>query len=126
MNSDLLTNHLRPWVLATMILAASPPPAMAWNPFVPEPIFDGFLAPMFAGCQCPLYGVEDVQAWKDDSDAMITYYDITVVLSVNLGPPRGWYGESQEYRFKVIGNGPPTIEAIGDTEPWPADMKLAY
>ena len=126
MNSDSLINRLRRWLLALMLVAASPTPAMTWNPFVPELIFDGFLAPIFAGCQCPLYGIEDVRTWEDNSDHTITYYDITVVLSVNLGPPRGWYGESREYLFKIIGNGPPTIEAISDTEPWPADTKLAY
>jgi hypothetical protein len=126
MNSDLLVNHLRPWVLALMIVATSPTLTMAWNPFVPEPIFDAFLAPMFAECGCPAYGIEDVRTWEDNSDPTITYYDITVVLSVNLGPPQGWYGESQEYLFKIVGNGPPTIEAIGETEPWPADAMLAY
>lgn len=125
MNLDLLINHLRRWLLVLVLLAASLTPAMAWNPYVPESIFDAFLVPIFAGCQCPLYGIEDVLIYEDNSDPTITYYDITVVVSVNLGPPRGWYGEAREYLFRIIGHGPPTIEAIGDAQPWPAEAKLA-
>jgi hypothetical protein len=45
-------------------------------------IYESHLAPLFAACHCPFYGIEETESWNDPDTPGLRWWQVTVVLGV--------------------------------------------
>lgn len=92
-----------------------------------EPIYAIYLshlAPLFAACNCPFYGVEETQSWNDPEQPDLHWWQITVVLGVLTD--RGWELRSRDYLFSAKEAESPQLASLGPESPWPVTAVMAH
>ncbi len=87
-------------------------------------IYQGYLAPVFASCDCPLFGIEEVQSWNDPDDPDLHWWLVNVVLGFSA--KEGWQMRAREYLFSARGAASPQLAKLGMEQPWPADLELVH
>lgn len=86
-------------------------------------IYHTYLEPLFASCNCPLFGIEEMQSWNDPDDQDLHWWLIHVVLGFSSG--EGWQMRAREYLFTARGTENPILASLEMEESWPSDLELS-
>lgn len=86
-------------------------------------IYESHLAPLFAACHCPFYGIEETESWNDPDQPGLRWWQVTVVLGV-VGEA-GWEMRSRDYLFQAKGAERPQLASLGPEQAWPSTPLLA-
>jgi len=81
-------------------------------------IYHAHLAPLFAACHCPFYGIERAESWNDPDEPEIRWWQVTVVLGVLTDG--GWELRGREYLFRAEEGASPQLTTMGPEYSWPA------
>ena len=87
-------------------------------------IYLSHLAPLFAACDCPFYGVEETESWNDPDRPGLRWWQITVVLGVLSNG--SWELRSRDYLFHARDAEPPQLASLGPEIPWPVTPALPH
>ncbi|MBM4125715.1 MAG: hypothetical protein FJ246_12325 [Nitrospira sp.] len=85
-------------------------------------IYQGYLAPIFASCDCSFFGVEEVQSWNDPDESDLHWWLVNVVVGVSA--QEGWQIRTREYLFNAKGTASPVPVSLSAEQSWPADVEL--
>lgn len=87
-------------------------------------IYQGYPAPVFTACDCPLFGIEEVESWNDPDDPDLHWWLVNVVLGFSAED--GWKMRSREYLFSARGATNPALTSLGVEQSWPSDLELVH
>jgi hypothetical protein len=87
-------------------------------------IYQGYLEPLFASCNCPFFGIEEMQSWNDPDDQDLHWWLIHVVLGFSSG--EGWQMKVREYLFSARGTDNPILASLGMEQSWPSDLGVIH
>jgi len=87
-------------------------------------IYLSHLAPLFAACDCPFYGVEETESWNDPDRPGLRWWQITVVLGVMSNG--SWELRSREYLFSAKDADPPQLAKLGPESAWPVTPAVSH
>jgi hypothetical protein len=85
-------------------------------------IYESHLAPLFAACHCPFYGIEETESWNDPDTPGLRWWQVTVVLGVFA--EAGWEMRGREYLFQAKGAERPHLATLGPEYAWPSTPML--
>jgi len=87
-------------------------------------IYQEYLEPLFASCNCPFFGIEEMQSWNDPDDQDLHWWLIHVVLGFSSG--EGWQMKVREYLFSARGTDNPILASLGMEQSWPSDLGVIH
>lgn len=87
-------------------------------------IYQGYLVPVFASCDCPLFGIEEVESWNDPDDPDLHWWLVNVVLGFSAED--GWKMRAREYLFSARGAANPALTSLGVEQSWPSDLEFVH
>ncbi|MBM4134707.1 MAG: hypothetical protein FJ245_13190 [Nitrospira sp.] len=87
-------------------------------------IYESHLAPLFAACHCPFYGIEETESWNDPDTPGLRWWQVTVVLGVFA--EAGWEMRGREYLFQAKGAERPHLATLGPEYAWPSTPVLVH
>lgn len=87
-------------------------------------IYESHLAPLFAACHCPFYGIEETESWNDPDTPGLRWWQVTVVLGVFA--EAGWEMRGREYLFQAKGAERPQLATLGPEYAWPSTPMLVH
>lgn len=85
-------------------------------------IYEGYLAQVFASCDCPFFGIEEIQSWNDPDEPDLHWWLVNVVSGSSA--QEGLQIRTREYLFNARGTANPVPVSLGVEQPWPSDVEL--